>query len=134
MGFRVVGPSGHEIEVNSDGEALVALNKDFDLAGHACAAGGSHPAGVGVGRMVRPIEVSPDYRTRVGLDSPLFKDNFSHVQYNVSKYKGVNTTATHVLSGGRMVLNSGNSVTASQGAQLVGVFPGSDYPRRCTST
>lgn len=118
MGFRVVGPSGHEIEVNSDGEALVALNQDCDLAGHACAAGESNPAGVGVGRMVRPIEVSPDYRTRVGLDSPLFKDNFSHVQYNVSKYKGVNTTATHVLSGGRMVLNSGNSVTASQGAQL----------------
>lgn len=118
MGFRVVGPSGHEIDVNGDGEALVALNQDSDVAGHACAAAESNPDGVGVGRRVRTMEVSPDFRLRIGMDSPLFKDNFSHAQYNTSKYKGVNTTATHVLSGGRMVLNSGNSVTASQGAQL----------------
>lgn len=104
--------------INTDHEAKVALTTDVTKAGNAAIAAELNQAGSGVGRLVRPADISIDYRMRTGVDSILFADTFNHGQVNVSKYKVVNTTATNALSGGRWVLNSGNSVTSGQGTQI----------------
>ena len=104
--------------VNDDHEAKVTLTQNPLKAGLSAVACETNPAGVGVGRLVRPADISCDYRIRVGVDSVLFADTFSHAQVNSSKYKVANTTATNTLSGGRWVLNNGNSVTSGQGTQI----------------
>lgn len=109
---------GTGADVNTDKELLVALNHDSEKCGFAAVTAESNSADVGIGRLTRNAEVSPDYRLRTGVDTLLFADTFSHAQINVSKYKINNTTATNALSGGRWVLNSGNSTTSGQGTQI----------------
>ena len=116
---KIVGYSaGTGAEVNTDHELTVALTGNVDKAGFVAIAAETNHEGVGSGRLIRPADISPDYRIRTGVDSILFADTFSHTQINVSKYKVVNTTATNALSGSRWVLNSGNSVTSGQGTQF----------------
>lgn len=119
MSVKIAGGVSNALaEVNSDKEILVALNQDYNKAGHVIIASEINSEGDGIGRVVRPTDISTDYRLRVGLDSIIYQDTFSHGQVNVSKYKVVNTTATNALTGGRWVLNNGNSVTSGQGTQV----------------
>ena len=105
-------------DVNIDNELEIALNKDYNKAGHVLVGAEINPNGVGAGREVRPMDISTDYRLRVGLDSIIFSDTYNHSIVNVSKYKVVNTTATNAITGGRWVLNNANSVTSGQGTQI----------------
>ena len=98
--------------INSDHEAQVGLNKDYDKSGFSLGGAEINSAGEGIGRVVRPSDISNDFRTRVGIDSTLYSDTFSHGTFNVTKYKGVDTTMTKAFANGRLVFNSGNSVTS----------------------
>ena len=119
MSVKIAGGVSNAVaEVNSNKEILVALNQNYNKAGHVVMASEVNAEGNGVGRLVRPTDISTDYRLRVGLDSIVYQDTFSHGQVNVSKYKVVNTTATNALTGGKWVLNNGNSVTSGQGTQI----------------
>lgn len=117
MGFGVVGLTGNTLEVTPEHEALVAL-ESITNAGFATMAGEVHDGSVGVARLSRPIDVSPDYRTRVGTDSILWHDVFNHGQFNASKYGKTESTMTAALSGGRLAFNSGNSVATSVVARV----------------
>lgn len=66
--------NGISLAINSDGEAPVALTLDESKAGFAVGAGEAHDGAAGIARVVRPIDVSQDYRTRVGIDSTDFSD------------------------------------------------------------
>lgn len=119
MSVKLAGGISNTLaNVNINNELEVALSKDFVSAGHALGGAEINPDGLGVGREVRPMDISTDYRLRVGIDSILFSDTYNHGIVNVSKYKVVNTTATNALTGGRWVLNNGNSVTSGQGTQI----------------
>ena len=119
MSVKISGGISNALaEVNADKELQIALNQDYNKSGHALMGAEVNSDGDGVGRLVRPADISTDYRLRVGLDSIIYQDTFNHGTVNVSKYKVVNTTATNALTGGRWVLNNGNSVTSGQGTQI----------------
>lgn len=104
--------------VNTDNEALVGLNHDVEKVGHASVAMESNAADDGIGRVIRTLDGSPDFRARVGIDTLAFADNFSHTVLNTSKYKIVNTTATTLLSGGKLVLNASASTASGNATQV----------------
>lgn len=113
-GFRIEGnTSGNVAEVDSANNLRVNLRTDDpDSAGYAVASGEVTDGSSGVARTVRPHDVSPDYRLRVGLDSVLWNDVLSHAVFNTSRYLGVTSTMTITQTGGRFVFNGGSS-TAS---------------------
>lgn len=105
-------------DVNIENELKVTLSQDYNKAGQVLAGAEINPDGVGINKLSRPMDISSDFRLRVGLDSIIFADTYNHGIVNTSKYKVVNTTATNAITGGRWVLNNGNSVTSGQGTQV----------------
>jgi len=109
----------------------VRLPSTLGEAGYNATAAEVHDGVTGSARLLRPIDVSPDFRLRVGTDSLLWQDTFSHGVFNTSTYAGVTSTMTIALSGGRLVLNSGNATAASNVARvqtfrtfpIIGTYP-----------
>lgn len=118
-GIRLEGnTSGRVAEVDENSSLLVNAPLDESKSGILAIAAESHNGDTGAARLVRSAEISPDYRLRVGLDSPLWNDVFSHTVLNTSKYAGVTSTATIALAGGKMTLNAGNSVASGAVARV----------------
>lgn len=117
MSIQILDNSGQTngLKVNASGEAAIAPTSDYEKVGLVGLACESNPEGVGYYRKVLANEASDDYRLRVGIDSTLWRDTFSHTVVNTSKYKVTNTTMTNALSGGRWVLNNASSVASSIG-------------------
>jgi hypothetical protein len=115
MSIQILDNSGQTngLLVTASGEAAIRPTLDVDSAGIVGIAMESNPTGVGKGRKIIPGDGSNDYRLRVGIDSTLWRDTYSHTVVNTSKYKVVNTTMTNALSGGRWVLNNAASVASS---------------------
>lgn len=118
MAIEIRGNGGEIAEVNSDHEVLVALTGDPDKTGFAAAAAEVHSGDAGAPRLVRELDASPDYRLRVGMDGLYWADVFNHGQFNISKYKGVDTTMTKAMAGGRLALNSGNATASGNATQV----------------
>lgn len=72
-------------------------------------------------RIVRPMDVSQDYRLRTGIDKILWQDTFSHAVINNAKYISVTSTMTTTVAGGFLNLNAGNA-TASGNVSRVQTF------------
>jgi len=106
------------VGVTTSHELRTQLSQDETESGFASLSAESNPSDQGAARRNRALEVSADYRLRVGTDAPLFRDNFSHTTINTSKYKVVNTTMTNALSGGKWVLNSGASTGSGVATQF----------------
>lgn len=106
-------------ELLNDGNDNAAVNLPVDeaTAGFAIAAGEIHDGATGAARLVRPTDVSPDYRLRVGLDSILWSDVFNHAAFNTSRYAGTTTSHTITVGSGTLNLNGGSS-TAIGSAQV----------------
>lgn len=66
-------------------------------------------------RTVLPIEISDDYRLRVGLDQSLFNTAFEGTIVNTAIFQQVLATATVTQASGFMNVNGGSSVTSGQG-------------------
>lgn len=69
-------------------------------------------------RIVRPIDVSQDYRLRTGVDKIIWQDTFNHAVLNNSKYIGVTSTMTITLANGFLNLNAGNAVASGNVARV----------------
>lgn len=109
------GLSGMDADVNTDAELLIALTKVIEKAGYSVAAGEAHDGSSGVARVVRPIDVSHDYRTRIGSDCCVFSDN-PGLGANVpipSKYRTNSTVMACASGGSGLVINSGNSIAGT---------------------
>lgn len=117
MSVQIIDNSGTVggVAVNTDHEIAVAPTTDFEKAGIVGIAYETNAGGEGIGRKVIPADGSNDFRLRVGIDSTLWRDTFSHTVVNTSKYQVINTTMTNTLSGGRWILNNGASVASAVG-------------------
>lgn len=117
--------SGNGAEVDADNYLYARLAAVLAKAGFVAATGEVHDGASGAARLLRPLDVSPDYRLRVGTDSVLWQDTFSHTVFNTSTYQGVTSTMTVAPAGGRLVFNGGNSVTSAHvaRAQTYRTFP-----------
>lgn len=105
------------LQVNTDGEATVALNQDSSKSGFSSIVSekGILPNG---DRIMRELEVSEDYRLRCETDSLLFVDYPKGSAVNTRKLATVLTTQTITIAGGRYELNSSGITTVSTGSML----------------
>lgn len=119
MSINIKGyPSGNVADVDSNHAMLVNLSKALSEAGYSISSGEPHDGATGAPRLIRAVDLSPDFRTRVGVDSLLWHDVFNHTQLNLSKYLGAETTMTKALAGGRLSFNNGNSLAAGAVARV----------------
>jgi hypothetical protein len=112
MGITISGNNGTAVNASTDGSLKVSQTMDDTNAGFVTAQGEVHSGDAGQPRFVRPIDVSPDYRLRVGNDSIFWQDTFAQALLNLSKYKATESTHTKAITAGRLVFNSGSSVAA----------------------
>lgn len=117
-GFNIEGGTGNLLNVNSSGEGLVKTTENPILAGFSVAAAASDAGTVTGSRLVRELEVSEDYRLRVGADTLLFNEFFTGSAINTSIWTAPVTTATVVVTGGTVALNSGNSTASGAVARV----------------
>lgn len=111
--------SGNTLDINANGEAAVALHRDTDEAGHALLAVETHDGLSGHGsRVTRRLSVSANNYLRVGLDNLLWRDVFNHGIVQNDAYQTTLTTFTTAMTGGFLVLNSGNSVASAGVARV----------------
>lgn len=118
MSVILKGNNGNNVNADSNNNLNINAPLNAVQSGNMCMASESHDGSVGVGRLVRTTEVSPDFRLRVGMDGLFWADTFNHGQFNVSKYKGVDTTMTKAMVGGRLALNSGNALASGNATQV----------------
>lgn len=124
MAIDLKGYNGTVVNATSDNELQVALQKDITKVGSVGVVAEVHDGETGVERLVRPIDVSADYRLRVGQDSLIYGDNFSHGNINSSKYKVTVTTHTCVIGSGAIELNgASNTAVGTSVVSTFGSFP-----------
>jgi hypothetical protein len=66
-------------------------------------------------RTTLPLEISDDYRVRVGLDQAMFNTAFEGTNVNTGVFQQILATATVTQLGGFMIVNGGSSSTSGQG-------------------
>lgn len=97
--------------VNADDEVKTALTQNEAKAGYAIACGEAHDGVAGSARVVRPIDVSPDFRLRAGVDVCMWSDSPGlQSAINAAKYRQNTSGMSITASGGLLVLNGANSV------------------------
>lgn len=107
-GFRIEGDtSGNVLEVDSSGRAKVAIMSDKATAGFAAPFGLVDDGTVVSGGIRREIDVSSDYRQRVGTDTALWQDIFQYTTINASAYSVTTSTMTITQANGLLNLNAG---------------------------
>jgi hypothetical protein len=119
MATKIEGAaSGNIAEVDSSNQLKVALAASSPNAGFMAPAIEAD-AGLFTGsRLIREADISPDYRTRVGIDSILMHEYFAGTNTNTSIWGLPIATATTAQGGGFLTLNNSGSLTATQGGIL----------------
>lgn len=69
-------------------------------------------------RTVLPLEISDDYRVRVGVDQTLFNMSFEGTIVPTGHFQQVVATATVTQASGFMTVNGGSSTTSGQGVYI----------------
>lgn len=119
-GFRIEGnTSGNVAEVDSNNNIKTNLPVTESQAGFS-ALTSEVDAGTVIGsRTQKALEVSEDFRLRVGEDQLLFADNFSaNTSENRYSWTSVVTTMTTGVTNGFQILNSGSSVASAAVARF----------------
>lgn len=107
-GFRIEGnTSGNVLEIDSSNRAKVAIMSDKATAGFAAPFGLVDDGTVVSGGIRREIDVSSDFRQRVGTDTALWQDIFQYTTINASAYAVVTSTMTITQASGLLNLNAG---------------------------
>ena len=113
---NIVGAvTGTGADVNADRELKTTLTQDVAKAGFVVNAGEAHDGAAGVARIVRPVDVSHDYRTRIGIDNCVFSDTpgLGTTVPLASKYRTSTTTMTCSGANGALVINNANSTAST---------------------
>lgn len=107
-----------ELKNDGNGNALVNTPTDGDQAG-AIVMFTENDDGTYTGtRSVRSPETDKDFRLRVGQDSLLAFETFTHAAQNTAKYRYGNTTMTATWSASGVTLNGSSITTTATGAAL----------------
>lgn len=110
---------GYKAEVKSDQRLQINLPTDPAVAGHALIAtendDGSFAAGTNT---TRTGEIDIDYRLRVAIDQPIWREAFEGTAVNTTLWNSALSTMTQAVADGYMKLNNGASAGASTRAQI----------------
>ncbi len=114
------GVSTVNAETDADGNLLVNTPLDVEKPGFVATASEVDPGtpAASIARTVRPDDTSADFRKRVGVDTPQSYKIFPGTIVNTITWQQNLATMTVAQSGGFIRLNSGNSITSGQAANL----------------
>jgi hypothetical protein len=107
-----------EMTVDTNGNAHVVTPTDESLAGFVALSSEIDAGDVTGSRYQKALEVTNDYRLRVGADGILFNHSFEGTNIARDRIQQNDTTATAAQTTGQLTLNSGNSVTSGQGCNI----------------
>ena len=112
------GAGATELTADADGNAKVNLPIIEDNAGFASMLSEVDAGSVTLSRKVKALEVTPDFRARVAVDTPIFNQSFegtiipqANIQLNL-------TTMTAPMSGGWLQLNAANATASANAANF----------------
>jgi hypothetical protein len=106
------GASGNLAAVDANLSLQINPPMSAGQAGFTVAAGEVTDGIGGAAILRRPLDVSPDYRLRSGVDQTLWFDVFNHGVLNTSKYKGVTATMTNSMAAGFLQMNTGSALAS----------------------
>jgi len=120
MAVKIQGGSSTagQANVTSTYDLQVATSQTLTQVGGSVAVAQVDAGTVTGTRNVRALDISDDYRARVGVDQPVFRDIFAYATVNSTRYSVITATATAAFSGRKWTLNGGSSVTTGQSAQV----------------
>ena len=119
MGFNIEGnTSGNIAKTDGYNNLVTTFPIDIEQAGFINIASEVDTGDITDFRNIRNLEVSRDYRLRVGTDTILFSDNFSNTTLNSSLWTAPITTMSIVCANGFCTLNSDGSVAGAVVARL----------------
>lgn len=124
MAVQLEGTTGSIAEVIA-GALQVNTPTDVAAAGFAAQAAEADPGTVTGTRLIRPLEVTSDYRLRVGTDGLLFNDQFVGSALNNGNYLTFTSTMTVAVANGFLILNnaSNQATTINARVQSTRCFP-----------
>jgi len=118
-GIRLEGNvSGNVAEVDAVGNLRATGPLTEIDAGFASATSEVDAGSVTGSRVMRSVDVSGDYRVRMGADTLLFNEQFTGAALNTTIWNQAITTMAIAPSSGFIVLNSGNSLASGAVARL----------------
>jgi len=112
------GTSNILADVDANNNLKVNLPTILSASGYNSIVGEVDNGSITGEKLVRPVDVSQDYRLRTGIDKILWMDTFSHAVLNNSKYIGVTSTMTITVGSGFLNLNAGNAVASGNVARV----------------
>ena len=117
MSVRIKGTT-NLLEVDVNGNANVNLPLTDLQAGFGAMLSEVDAGTITTNRSVRAVEVTDDFRVRVGVDTMVFNEQFPGAAINTGLWQTILTTMTAPLSSGFASLNAGLSVALNAVAQL----------------
>ena len=112
-GFKIEGStSGNVAEVDANNNLKVNTPTTETQAGFVTLASEIDAGTVTGARLTKALEVSENFRLRVGQDQLIFNDTFGASAYNINNWTTATSTQTVVASNGWVTTNNGGS-TAS---------------------
>jgi hypothetical protein len=115
---NVAGYSGTLVDVSADRDLYVRTPLLPAKAGFAKLAARVDAGTITGAELVRELEVSEDFRLRVGVDQPLFDEVPAGAVLNSALWTSIVTTMTTAVAGGFLTLNAGSSIAGSVVAQV----------------
>lgn len=118
MGLSLEGFNGNKINATTENEMMVALPQESEKSGFVSLVCESGVELDGT-RYMKELEVTEDYRLRIGIDTPLFSDIPTGAIINSGIWKTiVGTGSTVALSNGTYILNNTPTTTAGSHSLL----------------
>ena len=107
-----------ELQQDANGNAKINLPLNIDHPGYAAMVSEVDDGTVVGTRTVKQLEISEDYRTRVGLDQLMFTHSFEGTVISQAILQQNLTSFAVAQASGFLTLNSGNSITSAQGGNI----------------
>lgn len=117
MSVRIKGTTNLQ-EVDTNGNAYVNTPLVNTQAGFATMLAENDSGSVTGSRYVKEVEVSDDFRVRVGVDTMILNESFPGASFNTNIWTTPTTTMTATVASGFANLNAGLSVASGAVAQL----------------
>jgi hypothetical protein len=117
MSVRIKG-TVHEWEIDDNKKGMVNLPMAENEAGSAAIIAENDAGDVTGTRSTRAIEVSSDFRLRVGQDNMIFNESFPGAALNTSLWQAPTATMTVTVVNGFAVLNAGLSLALNAVSQV----------------
>lgn len=120
VGLSIQGsPSGNPVEADADGNLKVNLPAVRADAGYAVLLTERDPGTLTGTASRRALRATSNARLIAGVDTLLGEDVFNSTAQNTGVYRYAFVTMTSTMSGGSLLMNSGSTLTAGTGCNLV---------------